>query len=176
MKRLLIFRHAKAGPHDEKHDKERDLIERGRNDSARMGRAIRERAYVPDLVLCSSARRTVETWSHAERALGRKPEVRFLDQLYDAPETSLFKTIRSIKDPAPVLMIIGHNPGLEDLARLLVRRPENSAEEQRRAAMQKKFPTAAVAVIDFDASAWGDIDAAKGALSDFLTPADIKSG
>ena len=54
-RRLLILRHAKAGPHDEKHDKERQLIDRGRSDSALMGRIMREKGYIPELVLCSSA-------------------------------------------------------------------------------------------------------------------------
>jgi len=57
MKRLLVFRHAKAGPHDDAHDKQRALIERGRSDAALMGRAMREEGHVPDLVLCSSAKR-----------------------------------------------------------------------------------------------------------------------
>ena len=62
MKRLLVFRHAKAGPHDVAHDKERALIDRGRNDAALMGRAMGDKGYLPDLVLCSSAKRTMETW------------------------------------------------------------------------------------------------------------------
>jgi phosphohistidine phosphatase len=174
MKRLVVFRHAKAGPHDEAHDKARALIDRGRNDAALMGRAMRDKGYLPDLVLCSSAKRTVETWEHAAPALGTKPEVRFLDALYDAPERSILKTIRGVKDSAPVLMYIGHNPGLENLARKLMRKATDAAEEKRGAAMEKKFPTSAVAVVDFDMTAWGDIDVGKGALSDFLTPADVK--
>ena len=176
MKRLLVFRHAKAGPHDDAHDKQRALIERGRSDAALMGRAMREEGHVPDLVLCSSAKRTVETWENAAPALGAKPDVHFLDELYDAPEKSILKTIRGIKDRAPVLMYIGHNPGLENLARKLVHEPSDAAEKTRVAAMKKKFPTSAVAVIDFDAKAWEEIDTGKGTLSDFLTPADFKRG
>jgi phosphohistidine phosphatase len=171
MKRLLIFRHAKAGPHDEAHDKERALIERGRNDAALVGRAMRDRGYLPDLVLCSSAKRTVETWEHAAPELGAKPEVRFLHELYDAPEKSILNTIRGARESAPVLMYIGHNPGLENLARKLVQGSEDNAEKKRITAMNKKFPTSAVAVIDFDVNAWGDIDVGEGALTDFLTPA-----
>jgi phosphohistidine phosphatase len=174
LKRLLIFRHAKAGPHDVAHDKERRLIERGRNDAALMGRAMRENGYLPDLVLCSSARRTVETWQQAAPALCGRPEVRFLDELYDAPEKSILKTLRGVKDGAPILMCLGHNPGLENLARKLVRKPDNSDEQRRAAAMEKKFPTSAVAVIDLEATAWADIDVGEGTLSDFLTPADVK--
>jgi phosphohistidine phosphatase len=174
MKRLLIFRHAKAGPHDDAHDKERSLIERGRNDAALMGRVMRDKGYVPNLVLCSSAKRTAETWQQAAPAFGAKPNVRFLDALYDAPEKSILNTIRGVGDAAPVLMCIGHNPGLENLARKLVRKSGDSAEKRRVAAMEKKFPTSAVAVVDFDVKAWADIDTGEGTLSDFLTPADAK--
>lgn len=175
MKRLLVFRHAKAGPHDEAHDKERTLIDRGRNDAALMGGAMRDKGYLPDLVLCSSAKRTMETWEHAAPALGTRPEVRFLDELYDAPEKSILKTIRGVRANAPVLMCIGHNPGLENLARKLVREPTDSTEKKRIVALEKKFPTSAVAVIDFDVASWADIDPGEGALSDFLAPADLKS-
>lgn len=174
MKRLLIFRHAKAGPHDEAHDKQRALIERGRNDAALMGRAMRDRGYLPNIVLCSSAKRTVETWEHAGPALGANPEVRFLDELYDAPEKSILKTIRGVKENAPVLMCIAHNPGLENLARRLARKPADDAERKRRTAMEKKFPTSAVAVIDFQVDAWGEMDSGEGVLTEFLAPADLK--
>lgn len=175
MKRLLIFRHAKAGPHDEAHDKQRALIKRGRDDAALMGSAMRNRGYLPDLVLCSSAKRTAETWEYAAPELGAKPDVRFLDELYDAPEKSVLKTLRSVKDNAPVVMYIGHNPGLENLARKLVRKPEDSAKKKRLSALEQKFPTSAVAVIDFDVKAWGEMDFGEGALVDFLAPAELKS-
>jgi phosphohistidine phosphatase len=170
MKRLLILRHAKAGPHDEKQDKQRDLVERGREDSARMGRAMREKGYVPDLVFCSSAKRTVETWNYAAPALDSDPAVEFLDALYDASETSILKCLRAVKKTAPVLLYIGHNPGLERLAKLLARKPKEPAERRAYAAMAEKFPTAALAVLEFDVGKWADIAPASGTLSDFLTP------
>ena len=175
MKRLLIFRHAKAGPHDDAHDKARALIDRGRNDAALMGRAMCHRGYLPALVLCSSAKRTVETWENAAPTLGGSPDVRFLDALYDASDKAILKTIQGVRDAAPLLMVIGHNPGLEDLARRLVRTPVDGPEKERAAAMAKKFPTSAVAIIDFDATSWADIDTGKGALADFLSPSDFKS-
>ena len=176
MKRLLVFRHAKAAPHDATHDKQRPLVERGRDDAARMGRAMHDRGYRPDLVLCSSAQRTQETWNEAAPTLGARPEVRFLDDLYDASEKSVLEIIRNVTENAPVLMYIGHNPGLEQLAHRLIRKPRDSMEKTRAAAMERKFPTGAVAVIDFDIDAWGDIETGDGALSDFLAPAELKSG
>ena len=174
MKRLLIFRHAKAGPHDESQDIERALIARGRTDAALMGRALRERDYVPDLVLCSSAKRTVETWEHAAPEFGTAPRVRYLDSLYDAPEKSLLKTIRSVEEQAPVLMYIGHNPGLENLARMLMRKPAAATEERRAAALKEKYPTGAVAVVEFAVKEWAEIEPGEGTLADFITPAEVK--
>ena len=174
MKRLIIFRHAKAGPHDDAHDKERPLVERGRNDAALMGRAMRAKGFVPNLVLCSSAKRTVETWEHAAPAFGAGPEIRYLDSLYDASEKSVLKTIRGVKEQVPVIMYIGHNPGLEDFARMLVRKPADAAETRRTVAMKEKYPTSAVAVVDFDVPEWADIEPGQGTLGDFITAAELK--
>src|SRR5947207_15894382 len=110
MKRLLIFRHAKAGPRDEKHDKERALIQRGCDDAALIGRAMHEKGYKPNLVLCSSAKRTVETWQHAAPELGEDPEVRFLDALNKATRNSILQTIRSLKTADRNILYIAHNP------------------------------------------------------------------
>ena len=175
MKRLLIFRHAKARPHDEKHDKQRALIDRGRNDAARMGAALRERGYVPTLVLCSSARRTIETWEHAAPAIGGHPRVEFLDALYDASESTILKCVHAVKDEAPILAYVGHNPGLERFARKLARKPRDAEEKRRAVAMAEKFPTSAVAVLDFDVDAWMKIEAGGGVLCDFLTPSMLKT-
>ena len=170
MKRLLIFRHAKAGPHDDKRDKQRDLVERGREDSTLMGRAMREKGYVPDLVLCSSAKRTVETWNYAAPAMNTEPTVEFLDALYDASESAVLKCLHAVQKKASVVLYIGHNPGLERLAKLLARKPEEINEQRRYTAMTVKFSTAAIAVLDFDVGTWREIGPSTGILSDFLTP------
>lgn len=175
MKRLLVLRHAKAGPHDEKRDKQRGLIDRGRDDATRMGRAMREKGYVPDLVLCSSARRTVETWENVEPGLGGNPRTDFLDALYDAPETGILKLVRAVAQNVPALLVIGHNPGLERFARMMVRKPADADERRRAAALAEKFPTSALAVIDFEADDWAAIEATTGILSDYLTPANLKA-
>jgi phosphohistidine phosphatase len=175
MRRLLIFRHAKAGPRDEKHDKERQLIDRGRSDSALMGRMMRKKGYVPDLVLCSSAVRTRETWEHTYPELQAKPETKFLDSLYDASEGTILDCLQHADDAVPNLLYIGHNPGLERLARLLIRDPETADERRRTAALLSKYPTAALTVIDFRGEHWAEIAPAAGILVDFVAPSDLKS-
>jgi phosphohistidine phosphatase len=175
MLRLLILRHAKAGPHDDKHDKERRLTDRGRSDSALMGRMMHQKGYVPQLVLCSSAARTRETWEHASPELHAKPETKFLDTLYDASECTILNCLQRAGEAVPNLLYIGHNPGLEQLARLLVRDPETADERRRTAALLSKYPTAALTVIDFRADDWAEIAPAGGVLVDFTAPADLKN-
>jgi phosphohistidine phosphatase len=175
MRRLLILRHAKAGPHDEKHDKERQLTDRGRSDSALMGRMMREKGYVPQLVFCSSAARTRETWEHTGPELHAEPETKFLDALYDASAGTILNCLQCASDAAASLLYIGHNPGLEDLARMLVREARSGDERRRMAALMSNYPTAALAVIDFAVDHWIEIAPREGTLADFVMPADIRN-
>jgi len=175
MRRLLVLRHAKAGPHDEKHDRERRLIERGASDSALIGRLMREKGYVPELVLCSSAARTRETWEHTGPELHAKPETKFLDSLYDASAGTILNCVQRANDAVTTLLYIGHNPGLEQLARMLVREPASKDERRTVAALMSKYPTAALSVIDFPVDRWSEIAPGEGMLADLVTPADLKS-
>lgn len=175
MKRLFVLRHAKAGPHDEKHDKERALIDRGRSDSALMGGMMHKRNYFPDLVLCSTARRTMETWEYAAPMIGTCPVTRFLDSLYDATAGTILTCIRTESRDARAVVVIGHNPGLEDFARKLVRQPSNEEERSHAAALATKFPTCAFVVFDFGLDEWPKIAPGTAALTDFVTPGDLKA-
>jgi phosphohistidine phosphatase len=175
MKRLFVLRHAKAGPHDEKHDKERALIDRGRSDSALMGRMMHKRNYLPELVLCSSARRTMETWEYAAPMIGARPVTRFLDSLYDATAGTILKCIGAESGNARAVVVIGHNPGLEDFARKLVRKPANADERSRAASLATKFPTCTLVVFDFGIDEWRKIAPGTGALTDFVTPGELKA-
>jgi phosphohistidine phosphatase len=175
MKRLFVLRHAKAGPHDEKHDKERALIERGRSDSALMGAEMRKKDYLPDLVLCSDARRTTQTWEYAAPEIGAHPKTRFLDSLYDATAAAILKCIRAESGDARAVVVIGHNPGMEDIARKLVRKPANPEERSRAAALAARFPTCGLAVLDFNVDEWAKLAPGTGALTDYITPAAFKA-
>jgi phosphohistidine phosphatase len=126
-------------------------------------------------VLCSSAARTKETWEAAAPELGAMPETEFLDALYDAPEAAILKCVQGAANGAAAVLIIGHNPGIERFARMLIRKPENADERRRGAALGEKFPTSALAVIDFNVRAWANIAAGKGLLTDFICPADLKN-
>ncbi len=147
-------------------------MERGRRDAARMGEVMRRKGYVPQTVVCSSARRTVETWEHLSPGLGAVPAVRFLDALYEATPATILDCIRETDRKVRTLLVIGHNPGLEDSARALVRKPADAEEAARFAGLLAKYPTSGLAVLRFDVDGWRDVGPHAGALLDFATPKD----
>jgi phosphohistidine phosphatase len=177
MKRLLLLRHAKAVQGGSKTgDFERSLNERGEHDAPRMGAIMQHRRYIPDLALCSTSKRTMETWEHVALELSNKPEVNFSGELYLASAKLIANIVRSIRWPASAVLIVGHNPGLEECARTLARKPRSEEERGNSERLLEKFPTAALAVLDFEVEAWSDIEAGAGRLVDFLRPKELTSG
>lgn len=173
MKRLLLLRHAKAGPQNIERDHARPLASRGRRDAPAMGKAMRKAGFLPDHVLCSGAVRTRETWALVAKELKAKPEVAFTEALYLAPWKTTLKTAQALPDDAETAMVVGHNPGLEDCATTLLGSQADAKERARRAAMAEKFPTGALAVIDCDIASWKDLAPGCGALAAFVKPRDL---
>jgi phosphohistidine phosphatase len=174
MRRLLLLRHAKSLRDDALSDKDRPLAARGRSDSPRMGSYMHHKRYLPQLVLCSTAKRTVETWELLGPELDASTQARFPDALYLASASMIESLIRAAGIDVSALLVIGHNPGLEECARMFAR--ESPADEERRlgAALKDKFPTCALAVLDFDIDDWNDAAARSGKLVDFARPKDLK--
>lgn len=173
MKRLFLLRHAKS-VQDGTHDRERALSERGRHDAPRMGAYMQHNHYAPEFVLCSSARRTTETWQLIAPELDHAPEAQFEGELYLATASTMLKIIRGGDNRAASLLVIGHNPGLEDCAVALARQPDGAAERTRLATMKQKYPTCALGVFDFDIKAWQDLAAGTGRLADFARPKNLE--
>jgi phosphohistidine phosphatase len=173
MLRLLLLRHAKAAQDSGEGDYARALTSRGRDDAVKMGRVLDTSAYIPDLVLCSSARRTAETFELLAPELARTPRGEFLNGLYLASPKKIFETIRGGAESTKSLMVIGHNPGMEELAARLSRKPQSKVEAERGKVLREKFPTCALAVLDFDCETWSELEPASGALADFLRPRDL---
>jgi phosphohistidine phosphatase len=119
----------------------------------------------PDLVLCSAARRTRDTWALMAATLG-EPRTTYLDEIYEAEAGVLLTAIRRAPADARRLMLVGHNPGLEELALDLIA----SDDHDGRQSLSDKFPTAALAVIDFDIESWRELTPARGRLTLFMTP------
>ena len=167
MKKLLLLRHAKSSWDDESlADFDRPLAPRGREAAPRMGRELARRGWLPEAVLVSPAMRTRQTWKLVAAELGTKPAVKFPTSLYEASAEALLEEIRLTPDGTEVLMLVGHNPGLEDLAKALAGEDSDSDALKR---MGEKFPTAGLARFKVDGP-WAELDAGAARLSHFLRP------
>jgi phosphohistidine phosphatase len=163
---LYLFRHAKSAWGDPSlADFDRPLAPRGESAAPAMAAYMKAKGLQPDLVLCSAARRTRDTWALMAGTLDQ-PRTTYLDEIYEAEPPALAAAIRRAPADARRLMLIGHNPGLEDLAQGLIA----SGDRDRRKALAEKFPTAALAVIDFDIETWRDLAPATGRLTLFMIP------
>lgn len=162
MLRLMLLRHAKSAWPAGVSDRERPLAPRGQAAAPAMGRYMADEGLTPELVLVSPARRTLETWSRVTGQWLADPTVAYEEAIYEAPAERLLSVLRRQHTTSPV-MLVGHNPGMEDLARLLLER----TERQR---LPGKYPTGGLAVIDLDAANWSEVGPGIGQLERFVTP------
>ena len=160
MKTLYILRHAKAGPEGREGDAERPLMKRGRKAAAAIGEYLAGLAPAPTLVLCSTSLRTRETLDEILPALDREPQLLFEDALYLAGASRLLDRVQRLPEQAGSVLLIGHNPGLHQLAASLVSEAGGLAES---------FPTAALAVLRV-AGHWSALRPHEATLIDFKTP------
>jgi phosphohistidine phosphatase len=165
MLRLMIFRHAKAVPHGAAPDFDRALAPRGLEAAAEMGKMMADELLLPDLALVSPALRTRQTWEQAALALRGVP-VEFVDGIYDAHVGRLLRIVREAPDAVRTLVLVGHNPGLADLAQMMVGHGDRYAFARMRA----KYVTGALAVIDFPVEHWAEVAPGGGRLDRYVTP------
>jgi phosphohistidine phosphatase len=140
-----------------------------------MGRWLRTAGHVPDRVLCSTARRARETWELAQSALGASPPVKFEDRVYGALAPGLLDLIHGVPRAARTLLIVGHDPGIPDLAFLLAGAAAVSSGTVPGATVERmktKFPTAAIAVLELTGN-WNQLGPGAARLTGFVTPRDV---
>jgi phosphohistidine phosphatase len=167
-----LLRHAKAEAGTSgQDDHERALTERGHADAAAMARYLRKQDCRPDRILCSTSQRTRQTIAPLLKAM--PAPVDYLAALYLAPPGRIMALAQEAADADAALMIVGHNPGLEQCAAMLAREPVKPKEQHRHDVMEEKFPTAALAVLDFDIARWMDLSPGEGRLVDFVRPRDL---
>ncbi len=167
MRRLILFRHAKADlPAGETGDHDRALAPRGRRAAGPMGAWLAGRGFRPDLVLCSTALRARATWEIAGKAFSPAPREQFEQGIYGASPGTLLDLAKRAPTTVQTLMIVGHNPGLEQFVKLLA----TKGDPEARRAIREKFPTAAIAVLDFPADDWASLAPGAGRLDRFVTP------
>jgi phosphohistidine phosphatase len=167
-RRLYLLRHAKSSWKDEGlADHDRPLAGRGRRAAKTIRRHLKAHGVEPELVLCSTATRARQTLEGIEPALGRGA-VRVEPDLYGAGSAALLARVQEVPADVRSVMIIGHNPGLQQLALLLAR--DGSME------LEEKFPTAALATLAFRGPGWGALDRGTAELIEFVRPRDLDRG
>ena len=166
MLRLMLLRHAKSAWPDGVADHDRSLAPRGEKAAPAMGRYLAREGLLPKVALVSSARRTQETFALVRPMLPPHVAVRNEPAIYEAPAARLLEVLRSIEPADTPVLMVGHNPGMEDLAGLLAGTGDGAAMD----AMRRKFPTSGLAVIDFDSTRWNTVTAGSGRLARFVTP------
>jgi phosphohistidine phosphatase len=181
-RRLVLLRHAKSAWPDVP-DHARPLARRGQRDAPVMGRWLHGAGYRPEQVLCSTARRARETWQLVQPALGTAPPAVFDSRIYQASAEELLDLIRHIPAAVGTLMIVGHDPGIPQLAVRLAEAglPARTATGSRTgppamtSRMRVKFPTAAIAVLEY-AGSWDRLGPGLTRLADFITPRELAAG
>ena len=174
-RRLILLRHAKSDWPDVP-DRDRPLAKRGRRDAPRIGRWLHEHGYQPDVVVCSAARRTRQTWDLVAPELGGSPAVRFEPRAYAASAMTLLYLVQELPSRYRTALLIAHNPGLSDLAGQLAAPaeigPEISRVTDNGPRPEISLPTAAVAVLEFPGD-WPSLTPGQTRLVDHIIPADL---
>jgi phosphohistidine phosphatase len=159
---LVLMRHAKSSWDDRNlDDHDRPLTARGRRAAGRVGDYLRHNGILPDVVLCSSATRTVQTLELLD--LGAHPEVVVSDDLYGCGPGEMLARVRQTADPVASVLLIGHNPGIHELAVSLIGDPEAIPS----------FPTAGLADLRAPIRTWSDLHPGVATLHAFITPKDL---
>ena len=159
--RLILTRHAKSDWDDPSvPDHDRPLNARGRRSARALGDWLASRGYDPEEVLCSSSRRTAETWDCAADAVFETlPVLRIEPALYHADPATMLRVLQSAT--APTVMMIGHNPGIAAFAAMLPAQPPLDPQF-------RSYPTAATLVVDFHAEDWAEVRPGQGSVRDFV--------
>lgn len=145
MKTLLILRHAKSSwSHSGMGDHERPLNGRGKIDAPRMGELLKKEGLVPDLIISSTAKRALTTAEVAANSAGYEGEIKTTRQLYHAGPEDYFIVLKGVKDSHDRVMVVGHNPGMEELVEEFSERPE-------------RMPTAALAQVELQIDSWTEM-------------------
>ena len=167
MRRLILFRHAKAERAEPgQEDRARGLIERGRKDAARIGAYMAGHALLPDRAVISPAARAQETWKYAAAAFKLAPAAMSAEPLYDATTHAIFGLIKEVPAAAHTLLVLAHNPGLHEVALMLIA----SGDVETRERLREGLPTAGLIIIDFAFDDWNKLHPQSGRLERFVSP------
>jgi phosphohistidine phosphatase len=159
VKQLIILRHSKTEKINPAGDPARELTKPGRRWAMEAGREIHEAAGMPDLLVTSNAIRALQTGDLAAEAMKFAGERRVVPEIYGATEDELVEVIQALPDEFSSIVLVGHNPGLEELANSFPGKREHG-----------HLPTAGWVVVGMSSDAWKDAKAGSGKVSAFGTP------
>ena len=171
MRRLFLIRHAKAEPSVGRDDYERRLTDRGRADARRVAAALAARKMLPDVLVHSGAARAKETAEIFAAEWPRSVELKRRPG-FTTPANQLLARTRALSNAHARVGLVGHNPGLGELASALT----GSGAEPEMRRLAAKYPTGAVAVLDFSVRRWEDVERNSAMLALYLTPAELEAG
>ena len=168
MRTILLLRHGKSSWSDPTiSDVDRPLARRGERASKRIAKHLRRKRIRPDLVLCSPSLRTRQTLEAIAPSLGKGCSVELAPELYAASEQELLERLRALPESADSVMLIGHNPGLQELALVLASRGRYLPK------LQQKFPTGALATLVVASNSWAAIGPGDAELVDYVVPKQL---
>jgi phosphohistidine phosphatase len=167
MRRLMLLRHAKSDRSKPgERDRDRTVAPRGREAAQRIGAYMAGHGLRPDLVICSTAVRTRETWDLVASAFTKAPQVAYDERIYQNNPEILLDVVRETEPGVHVLLLVGHNPSFQALAEFLTASGHGDVRQR----LREKFPTAGLAVIDFPVDAWDRVHPHSGRLDRLITP------
>ena len=171
MKTLTLFRHAKSGwDSPVARDFDRPLNARGVQGAKLMGVHAKQAGMEFDDIISSPAVRCLETLVGVWEGYGEILHTNWERRIYLATGVTLLDVVHDLPDDVSRVMMCGHNPGLEDLAMMLV--PDTKGDELREA-LEEKYPTASIADVSIDVASWSDVKAGNATLTRFSRPRDL---
>lgn len=173
MKRLYLLRHTKsAWDAPGSGDKDRPLAPRGRKACRPLGRMLGRLRPQPEQVLCSTALRARQTWEGCADAAGVDWPVTYRDDLYLASANQLLHMVRRLPNAMSAVLLVGHNPGMEEFARGLAGRDSDAAALAR---LMEKYPTGGFAAFEASLAAWSELEFETARLTAFETPKRLEA-
>lgn len=171
LKTLYLLRHAKSSwEHDGMSDYDRPLAPRGLKAAPRMGQFMAREELIPHRTLCSGALRAIETWELVAPTLGRTVPTEFRPEVYHSSPSSLMELIHGLPETDESALLVGHNPTFQELSLSLA----GSGDEGALRSIRAKFPTGALAVLDFPFRHWPEVAPGAGYLRMFVRPRSLK--
>jgi phosphohistidine phosphatase len=165
---VILLRHGKSSWSESTlADIDRPLAPRGERASRKLAKYMRRKGIQPALVLCSPSLRTRQTLEAVESSLGERYAVEVVPQLYAASEQELLGRLQAVPESVSSVMLVGHNPGLHNLALVLASRGADLAQ------LEEKFPTGALATLAIHSESWAALGPGDAELVDYVVPRQL---